>query len=454
MKISFHGAAGEVTGSCTLIESNKTKFLVDCGVFQGKEFFDNRNFDRFEFEAKEISFVLLTHAHLDHCGRLPKLFKEGFLGRVYCTPATRDFTELMLLDSARIIAEEAEKMGKPPLYSEADVIKIMANFEPIEYGIKKEISQEITVTCLDAGHILGSAIIEASINEDGVWKKLIFSGDLGNPPAPIVRDPEIEHGADLVFIESTYGGIVHESGEERINKLKSAVLDSIGQGGVLMIPAFSLERTQEVLYELNYLVESHQLPAVPVFVDSPLAIKAIEVYQAYHQYFDTEAKAMIAHGDNLFNFPGLRYTLTPQESREINHLKPPKIIIAGSGMCNGGRIPHHLKRYLGDEKNTLLIISYQAVNSLGREILDGAKKVMIHDEEVKVKAKVVAIGAYSSHADKPKLLDWAGQINSPKPQQFFVVHGEKENNLALGEAIKKQTGVPTMIAEYKKDYEF
>lgn len=453
MKISFHGAAQEVTGSCTLLETEKSKFVVDCGVFQGKEFFDTRNLDKFKFDASAVDFVLLTHAHLDHCGRIPKLFKEGFFGKVYCTPPTRDFAEIMLLDSARVIAEEAYAMGKEPLYSEEDVHQIIANFEAIDYDKKFNPTPEINVTFRDAGHILGSAMIEVELKENKKNKKLLFTGDMGNPPAPIVRDPQTETGADFVFIESTYGGIVHEPGEERIEKLKKAVLDSVGRGGVLMIPAFSLERTQEVLYELNFLVENGKLPLVPIFLDSPLAIRAIEVYQKHSKYFDAEAKKLMGQGDNLFRFQGLTYTPSSLESKRINEIKPPKVIIAGSGMCNGGRMPHHLKRYLDSANNTLLIISYQAAGSLGREILDGVDSVIIDDKRIKVKARIIAIGAYSSHADKPKLLAWAKEITSPRPQKFFVVHGEKENNKALALALEKETKASVEIASYKKIYE-
>lgn len=454
MKISFFGATQEVTGSCILIETNQTNFLVDCGIFQGEKFSEQKNLEKFIFDPKKIDFVLLTHAHLDHCGRLPKLSKEGFLGKIYCTAATADFAELILMDSARVIQEEAKKTGLPVLYHEADVIKILPNFEVLEYQQEKNITPNIKVCARDAGHILGSASFEVTIKEDNQEKKIVFSGDLGNPPAPIVADPENITGADLVFIESTYGGITHEPSTERSAKLKKVIIESVGQNGVLMIPSFALERTQELLYEIHQLLDNNEIPKIPIFVDSPLAIKAIDVYNKHQANYDQESKKLIAAGENLFQFPEVRYTPTVQDSKEINILPNPKIIIAGSGMCNGGRIPHHLKRYLSHKENRVLIISYQAINTLGRDLLDGKKIVSIEGESVRVRAKISAIGAYSSHADQPKLLAWAKKINQPKPQKFFIIHGEKENNQALAKIIKKETKIETVIPEYKKEYLF
>ncbi len=453
MKISFHGACREVTGSCHLVETAKNKFLVDCGLFQGSEFFTPKNFDKFDFDPEEIDFVLLTHSHLDHCGRLPKLYEEGFRGKVYATAPTKDLAELMLSDSARIIAEEAEKMRKQPLYIEADVYKLMKYFESVDYGKEFSPAPDIKIRARDAGHILGSAIFEIWVKENGIEKKLVFSGDLGNPPAPIVADTEFIDDADFVAIESTYGGIDHEPAAERLTKLRRAISESVGRGGVLMIPVFALERVQEVIYELNYLVENNKVPYVPIFVDSPLAIKATSIYKKYLGLFDTESQKLISRGDDLFNFAGLHYTSTVAESKQINSLHQSKVIIAASGMCIGGRIPHHLKRYLPDRQNHLLIISYQVAGSLGRRLLDGAKQVYIDNERVNVKARVSAIGAYSSHADKSKLLAWLSKMTGPKPQKIFVVHGELENNKALAAAIKTDLGLTAEIPDYGEVYE-
>lgn len=452
MNISFHGACREVTGSCHLVETGKTKFLVDCGLFQGREFFTPKNLDKFDFNPKQIDFVLLTHAHLDHCGRLPKLYQEGFRGKIYATPATRDLAEVMLLDSARVIGEEAQKAGKPPMYFASDVYKMMAYFKAADYQKEIQITPEIKIRAREAGHILGSAIFEIWVKENGAEKKLVFSGDLGNPPAPIVKDTELVGGADYVFIESTYGGLTHEPAAERLAKLRRAVTESVGRGGVLMIPAFALERAQEILYELNFLAENGQIPLVPVFVDSPLAIKATAVYKKYAATFDAESRRLIEAGDDLFNFPGLHYTATVEASKQINSLHQSKVIIAGSGMCTGGRMPHHLKRYLSDPQSQLLIIAYQVEGSLGRRLLDGAKAVEIEGEKIKVSARVSAIGAYSSHADGPKLLNWLDAVRAPKPQKVFVIHGEIKNSQALAALAQKQLGLAAVVPEYGQVY--
>lgn len=453
MKISFHGACREVTGSCHLVETDETKFLVDCGLFQGRDFFTRKNFDPFDFNPEEIDFVFLTHAHLDHCGRLPKLYGEGFRGKIFSTPATKDLTEVILLDSARVMAQEAGKNNLPSPYSEDDVDKVMGQFETINYQEDRVISPEIKVRARDAGHILGSAIFEIFVNEGGREKKIVFSGDLGNPPTPIIKDTEFIDGAETVVVESTYGGLAHEPSEERLSLLRRVVTESVGRGGVLMIPSFALERTQEVLYELNYLVENKQIPPVPIFVDSPLAIKATAVYKKYANLYDEESRRLIEAGDNLFNFPGLRYTASIEESKAINGVSAPKIIIAGSGMCTGGRMPHHLLRYLGWPENQLLIISYQAEGSLGRRLFDGEKTVHIDKEKIKVKAKISAIGAYSSHADQPKIINWIKKMASPQPKKFFVIHGEIEKNTALAEEIKKNLNTEVIIPEYGQVYE-
>ncbi len=453
MKISFHGAANEVTGSCALIETKKTKFLVDCGMFQGSHFAHDQNFEPFAFNPEEIDFVLLTHAHVDHCGRLPLLPKSGFKGKVYCTPATRDLAEIILLDAAKVIKEEAVRHGKEVLYKDKDVFTVINSFWGINYGRKQKISKDVTVRFRDAGHILGSATIEVWIREGLRSKKVVFSGDLGNSPAPIVRDAEMIDGADYVVIESTYGGRIHEPAELRTSMLRQAILDSIGRGGVLMIPVFALERTQEVLYELNYLHETRQIPQVPIFLDSPLAIDAVEIYKKHTDLFDDEARRRIKAGDELFKFDGLEMARSVEQSKRINRVSAPKVILAGSGMSNGGRILFHLKFYLPNPKSHLLIISYQAAGTLGRLLRDGAKKVMIDGERVGVKAKVSAIGSYSSHADQPKLLHWLKSISRPRPKKVFVVHGEEKSSLMLADGIKEKLKLSPEIASRGKVYE-
>ncbi|MFA5029314.1 MAG: MBL fold metallo-hydrolase [Patescibacteria group bacterium] len=453
MKISFYGACREVTGSCILVVTTKNKFLVDCGIFQGEKFAMAKNFEPFEFDASSIDFVLLTHAHLDHCGRLPKLVKAGFKGKIYCSEPTKDLTEIILEDSARVIQEEARRHQHQPLYLAKDVLRVKPFLSPLAYGQKIKINSNTSIRILDAGHILGSAIFEVWLKEKDGEKKLVFSGDLGNPPAPIVRDTEFVSGADLVVVESTYGGRTHESPELRRQLLQQAVKDSVGRGGALLIPAFALERTQEVLYELNFLVENKMVPAVPIFVDSPLAIKVTSIYKKYASFYDQESRKLIEAGDDLFNFPGLVYTPTVEESKKINITPAPKVILAGNGMANGGRIPYHLKLNLDNPNNQLLIIAYQVAGSLGRQLLDGAEKVIIDGAEVRVRAKVTAIGSYSSHADGPTLLHWLEKIKQPKPRQIFVVHGEKESNFMLADKIKEKLGISATVPEPGRIYE-
>ncbi len=453
MKISFHGACREVTGSCILVETDKVKFVIDCGMFQGARFSEQKNFDDFAFNPKEIDFAILTHAHLDHCGRLPKLYQDGFRQKIYATSPTIDLARVIMSDSAHVLVQEAALHHQDPLYLPYEVDALMNHFSALDYGKILKINNEVKIRLRDAGHILGSAIVEVWLNNNGREKKLVFSGDLGNPPAPIVRDPEFIDSADLVVIESTYGNRVHEPATERLNLLRQTVIDSIGRGGTLMIPSFALERTQEVLYELNYLIENKKIPAVPIFVDSPLAIRATSVYEKYRNFFDSEANDLIKSGDDLFNFPGLVFTETSEQSKKINSIKESKVILAGSGMCVGGRIPYHLKYNLGDAKNHLLIISYQVDGSLGRNLLDGAKTVWIDNEKIQVRAGVSAIGSYSSHADQPKLLNWLSKINKLKPKLVIVEHGEEAASLELAKMIEQKNKIKTLVPEYGKIYE-
>ncbi len=453
MKISFNGAAKQVTGSCILLETKKTKFLIDCGIFQGGRFASEDNFKPFSFDPKEINFVILTHAHADHCARLPKLVAEGFNGKIYSTDPTRELVEIIMLDSAKVMAEEFKKYRLPPLYGEREVRKVFPLFWGLPYRKKQKLSSDVSIVFRDAGHILGSAIVEVYVREGLREKKLVFSGDLGNSPVPVVQDTEFIKGAEVVFIESTYGGKIHEPADLRVKMLRQAILETVDRGGVLMIPVFALERTQEVLYELNYLSESRQIPAVPVFLDGPLSIEAIGIYEKYHDFFDKESRSRIRDGDDLFKFPGLEYTRTVAQSKKINRTPPPKIILAGGGMLNGGRMVFHLKEYLDSSKNHLLIISYQSEGSLGRRLLRGDKEINIEGKKIRVKAKVSAIGAYSSHADQPKLLHWLKKINSPKPKVVFIGHGEEKSSLMLADGIKQKLKLNPVIIEEGKFYE-
>jgi len=450
MQISFHGAAQEVTGSCALVESLRLKFLVDCGMFQGEHLMSDKNRDDFAFNPSKINFVLLTHAHLDHCGRLPKLYKDGFRGQVFCTPATADLVKLMLNDSVRLLERDALERNIEPLYKMADVLGLCGLLRPIDYGEDFRVGR-VTFRPRDAGHILGSAIFEVFITEGLKTRKLVFSGDLGNAEPLIIKEAEFLSGADYLITESTYAGREHESKEAGKRKIRLAVKQSVGNHGVLMIPIFALEKSQEILFELNSLVEDEKVPSVPIFLDSPLAIKTVDVYRDYAQDYNRRSLSLTAIGDDLFTFPGMKYTMTKNESIAINSVPAPKVILAGSGMCTGGRIPHHLRLYLEDERSHLLIVSFQVKGSLGRQLLEGAKWVVIDGWPVKVKAQVSVINSYSSHADSKFLLRWIKSFSKPKPKKVFIVHGETDMQTILKGSLDK-LGIKNEIAEFKKIY--
>lgn len=448
MNISFYGACREVTGSCILIESGENKFLVDCGMFQGKDS-HGKNFEDFGFDPKEIDFVLLTHAHLDHCGRLPKLYKEGFRGRVYSTAPTRDLTELILLDAAKI----AEEDQLEPLYSEKDIYPLMDFFTILKYREEKKINGEVRVRARDAGHILGSVIYEVWIKDEGREKKIVFSGDLGNSPAAIIEDPERIDGADVLVIESTYGDRLHEPKERGLQVLKRKIEETIEKKGVLIIPILALERTQEIIYELNQWIENKMIPKVPIFLDSPLAIKITGVYEKYYDFYDKEARKLLEDGDDLFDFDGLYFTRTREESNRIDDVPPPKIVMAGSGMFEGGRINHYLKKYLGNSDNTLLIVSYQPEDSLGKRLMNGDKVIEVEKKEIEVRADVLAILSFSSHADQLQLMSWAETIKTPKPRRVFIDHGEEEASVSLSTIMEKNVSPGTIVPVRGEKYE-
>ena len=439
MRIYFYGATGMVTGSNFLLEVGSKKILIDCGLYQSTHFCDEKNFSPFPYNPADIFAVFITHAHLDHTGRLPKLAREGFTGKIYSTLPTRDFAEPLLFDSEHVLRQESERAGLPPVYSADDVFKALSLWEGVPYHKKLDFG-DFSIIFYDAGHILGSSSV---VVESG-GKKIVFSGDLGNTPSPIIRPTEYVSGVEHCVIESTYGGRVHEDGGKRKDKLKAVIAETVKAGGVLMIPAFAMERTQELLYELNQFIEHKEIPPVPVFIDSPLAIKLTAVYEKYENYFNKETANLIKSGDDIFNFRGLHMTLSAEQSKEINNVPAPKIIIAGSGMSQGGRILHHEYRYLSDPKNAILFVGFQAVGSLGRRILDGEKTVRIFGEEIEVRAKVRAIGSYSAHADQPRLLSWLSHIG-PSLRQVFLVHGEPEEAGALKKVAESKLGARVVI---------
>ena len=447
MRLTFYGGAKTVTGANYLLESGNTKILVDCGLNQGSSYCEKMNFEPFPYNPKEIEAIFITHSHIDHIGRLPQLYKAGFRGKIYSTPPTRDFAEYLLIDSEHILGEEAKEKNRPPLYDLKDVNDVMSLWEGVNYHQIIKV-KNFSIEFYDAGHILGSSFIRVSADN----KKIVFSGDLGNVPAPLVKDTEIIKDADYVLVESTYGARFHENVENRKDILEDVIEETIKAGGVLMIPAFAMERTQELLFELNELIENGRIARVPIFIDSPLAIKLTSVYKKYSEdpeYFDKEALVSLNKGDAIFNFPGLKMTLTTEQSREINNVPAPKVIIAGSGMSHGGRILHHEIRYLPDPNSTILFIGYQAQGSLGRMILDGAKKVKIMGEEVPVRCKLKLISGYSAHADQNGLLKWL------KPMRFnlkkiFIIQGEEDQMVPLSEKIRDEMAVETEIPSYKE----
>lgn len=439
MEITFHGAAGQVTGSNYLLEADGHKILIDCGLHQGGNFAERQNFEPFPYNPADIEAVCVTHAHIDHIGLLPKLFKDGFRGTIYSTLATKDFAELMLIDSEHILDQEAVREGKPKLYDTTDIERMMKNWQGINYHQPIDIAG-FHVEFYDAGHILGSSIIR--IEADG--KTIVFSGDLGNTPAPIIQPTEKITSADYCLIESTYGDRLHEPSNTRKEVMEDAIEDTVKAGGVLMIPAFAMERTQELLFNLHELFESGRVPKVPVFIDSPLAIKLTAVYKKHEDYFNKNITKMEHAGDDIFNFPGLRFTLTTEQSKEINNVPAPKIIMAGSGMSTAGRILHHEIRYLPDPKSTILFVGYQTQGSLGRRILEGAKLVKIFGEEVSVRCQIKEINSYSAHADQNQLLDWIKPMKASL-KKAFVVHGEQSASEVLAGKIRDNLAISAVV---------
>ncbi len=446
MKLTFYGGVKEVTGANYLLESGDTKILIDCGLHQGGSFCEKHNWEPFKYNPKEISAVFLTHAHIDHSGRLPKLVKEGFKGKLYSTPPTRDFANLLLLDSEHVLMDEAERMKKAPLYGVREIEELMARWEEVEYH-QEVIVGPFKVKLYSAGHILGSSII--LIEAEG--KKIVFSGDLGNSPAPIIGSYEIiNDDVDYCVIESTYGDRIHP--EVPKGAIEDVIEDTIKAGGVLMIPAFAMERTQKLLFEINDLIENGRVPEVLVFLDSPLAIKVTDIYKKYKNYFDEKTMHLLKGDNLLFDFPGLKKTLTTEDSKKINEAPNPKVIIAGSGMSQGGRILHHEKRYLSDPKSTILFIGYQASNSLGRKILDGAKEVRIHKDAVPVRCRIVQIHGYSAHADQQQLLEWLYPMRLSL-KGVFAVQGEETESKALVQKIINDLAVHAEIPKEERVYE-
>lgn len=439
-KIKFLGASGEVTGSSYLLEGDNSTVLVDFGMFQGLADENEVNASPLMFDVKNLQAVFLTHAHLDHCGRLPLLLKAGYKGKIYTTEATKGITEISLLDAAAI--QDEEKSGSA-LYTKEDVGKTIEAIKIISYDMPFSVG-EFTVTFRNAGHILGSASIEISDAE----KTIVFSGDLGNTPEHLIQPTELIAKADIVVMESTYGNTVHPQ-EDAGEILQKEVSTIESMGGVLLIPAFSIERTQEILHTLSHLLESKKINAsIPIFLDSPMAIEVTELFKKFPNFYSTE----LSHDAHPFDFPNLVNTKDVKASKDIQKAYSPKIIIAGSGMMSGGRILHHLSNYVDDPKTRILIVGYQAVGTLGREILEGAKYITLYGKRIPVRATITKLEAFSSHADEPKLLKWLKHIQGVK--KVFLTHGENPQREVLSQSIQKEIGIQDVVLPMRgQEYE-
>lgn len=459
MKLTFYGGAKIVTGSNYLLESGTKKILIDCGLFQGSKYAETLNYEKFAYDASEIDYVFVTHSHTDHSGRLPKLYKEGFRGQLIASKPTLDMIRTALPDNMNLIKAEAAKDGHEPLFNADDLEGVLSLARGVDYEEEVNLGDGLSVQnrafnisarLLDAGHILGSSIIEISFES----KKIYFSGDLGNPPTPLLQPTVFVKNADFVVIESAYGSRIHEDKIERREILESVITETISRGGTLLVPSFAMERTQELLYELNELMNHNRIPHVPVFVDSPLATNLTEVYKKYPNYFNKRAVYLIESGDDIFNFPNLKFTKTVDESKSINNVIGPKVIIAGSGMSNGGRILHHEQRYLPDLRSAILFVGYQVEGTLGRKILDGQKEVSIFGQVIPVNCQVRAIGGYSAHADQNMLTEWTkSAAEGGKLKNVFIVQGEEDSADALAARIKKDIGVPTTVPTQNESFE-
>lgn len=445
MKITFLGATERVTGSCYLLGSKEVNLLIDCGLFQGDKEANLQNWDEFTFDASKIDFVIITHSHIDHIGRLPLLYKRGFRGKIYSTKPTAAFARIFLEDTCHILKDTAGELKKDMLYSLKDVEGVMGLFETYDYYQTVKPNSAISLKFHDAGHILGSAIIEISIED----KTIVFSGDLGNPPVPILRDTDFIARADYVVMESTYGDRIHQTFQNRQLDLERVIEETKAKNGVLLIPSFAMERTQEIIYELDQLIKNKRIQEIPIYIDSPLAIKATEIYKTFPEYFDEEASELVKNGHDFFRFPEIKFVGSKEESIALDKDATCKIIIAGSGMSTGGRILNHEKRFLSEPSTTLLIIGFQVKGTLGRQLKNKSEVVTISGEQVPLKAKVVCLESYSAHADQAKLKYWLGKIAKPI-KKVFLVHGEKESQDALLHLIEAEQGLNVYIPKYQE----
>ena len=466
-KIEFKGAAGVVTGSHHVLDTGRTRLGIDAGLFQGSRELEWQNWQGFDHDVRRLGALLLTHAHIDHCGRVPVIASDGFRGPMFSTSATRELASLMLYDSARLMEEEAihdshhpdqrDDIGPPgprqrsraqPLFTLQDVEAALGLFRPVDYGQPFSPAPDVNARFRDAGHILGSAMLELDIS----GRTLVFSGDVGRPGSPLIRDPERIPEADWLVLESTYGDREHSDKADRGQRLFSIIMETIGRGGNVIIPAFTVGRTQDILYELNPYAESGRLPRISTFVDSPMAISAGEIYRRHPECFDQETKALLFRGDDPLDFPGLKLSRTKEESMKINSLREPHIVIAGNGMCTGGRVRHHLAQNLGREESTILFVGYQAEGTLGRQLRDSAKTVQMFGKPFDVRAKIEVMDAYSAHADRTELLEWLEGFKR-FPRRVFLVHGEPRASESLAAEIRRRFGAEATVPRPGQTFE-
>ena len=466
MKIQFCGASTGVTGSCHLITTEKHKILLDCGQFQGGKAQEALNYEEFPFDPAEVDYMILSHPHIDHCGRIPLLVKRGFKGSIYCTDACADLLEIMLKDSGYIHEKEAQWQNKKnerngrafvePLYTFNDAMDSLKFVKPVLYDQLIELNEEMKLCFNDAGHILGSAITELWITEGDNVSKIVFSGDLGVMNRPILRNPTIIKKADYVIMETTYGNRTHPENAMDVKKLMDIIRETAARGGTTVIPAFAVGRTQELIYELNRVIDSDSeyrkdFESLNVYIDSPMATSATEVFKRNAQVFDDETKEYITRGDNPLEFKNLKFTRSSQESMWLNTNKEPKVIISASGMCEAGRIRHHLKHNLWDARNSIVFVGYQAEGSLGRMIVDGAKEVTLFGEKISVKAKIHNLQGFSGHADKNGLMAWLKGFQK-EPKHIFLVHGEADAKEEFAASVRDELGYEPIVVRANSEF--
>lgn len=467
MKIKFCGASSGVTGSCHLLSTENHKILLDCGQFQGGKAQEALNSEPFPFEPSEIECVILSHAHIDHCGRIPLLVKRGFTGKIYCTDATADLLDVMLKDSGFIHEKDAQwkskraaRAGKPPvepLYTYNDAVEALKYVEPVLYDQQIRINEHMKIVFNDAGHILGSAITELWVEEDGKESKIVFSGDLGMTDRPILRDPTVIKKADYVIMETTYGNRNHPANAVSIKSLLDIVLKTVRRGGTVVIPSFAVGRTQELIFEFNKFYEEHseyrrEMDQLMVYVDSPMATTATEVFRKNAQVFDEETRDYILRGDNPLDFKNLKFTRSTAESQALNMDRNPKVIISASGMCEAGRIRHHLKHNLWDSKSSVIFVGYQAEGTLGKLLVEGAKDIVLFGEEIHVNAEIYNLEGFSGHADQNGLFAWAAGFQK-KPKQVFLVHGEEDSKKDFGKLLHDKLGYDPVVVLGNSEFE-